>query len=216
VSTAGYVKLLLPPRQSRGNSHWGLAATSGNTTLTFNAAGGPIYYGTDYIVSQSGTTVDFNAPGGHLFTVAPSLYQTAGVTVDYLNNNGGTGGMTITFSTPIYGFAADIGIQNNWGGASALTEAFTFGPGSSALVTFSNVLANSSNPLIFVGYTSDTSFTSIAINDPTDGLAIGDFTFASSLTPAAVPGPIAGAGLPGLLLAGGGLLGWWRRRQKIA
>jgi len=47
-----------------------------------------------------------------------------------------------------------------------------------------------------------------------DAATIGAIGFAASNT-SAVPGPVVGVGLPGIVAACGGLLAWWRRRQKI-
>jgi hypothetical protein len=57
--------------------------------------------------------------------------------------------------------------------------------------------------------TSD-SFKIVRINGGT-GNSAGQI---SAVTVTSVPGPALGAGLPGLIFAGGGLLAWWRRKQR--
>ena len=89
-------------------------------------------------------------------------------------------------------------------------EFFLNGPNIQQIQTFTD-LANS-------GFVLSTSF-GFAVNGGNGAFSVaegGKLTSGAFENAQVVPGPIAGAGLPGLIAACGGFLAWWRRRRKIA
>jgi hypothetical protein len=129
---------------------------------------------------------------GGCFSIPPNFSISSNIHFDSIglasSTNDGTGGQ--------------VGFVFNHADGSFDTSIVTLQPGISGLQHFSFDEQNIKSVNFF------------AIN--TEGNLLQFDEIGLSATVAVVPGPIVGAGLPGLLLAGLGWLGWWRRRQKVA
>jgi hypothetical protein len=157
-----------------------------------------------------------DSKGFSIFRIAHRIraFTTAAGLCSYMlpSNSGDPQAITNNRQAFTNGTMADLVVTRN---ASGLFSAFVVGHGGFSVVDTNGATTFSGPDNIIYFFMDDFVSLTNYPNLPEAGTGFIDQIQVTAF-PAAVPGPIVGAGLPGLILASAGLLAWWRRRKKTS